>query len=60
MRIAMMGAGGVGAYFAVMLDGRGHEIVLIDRDEHAHALARTGVALVGLTLLVYGLIWDAE
>jgi len=45
MRIAMMGAGGVGAYFAVMLDGRGHEIVLIDRDEHAHALARTGVVV---------------
>ena len=43
MRIAIVGAGGVGAYFAALLDGQGHEIVLLDRGEHLRALRAAGV-----------------
>ena len=37
MRIAIVGAGGVGAYLGVLLADRGDEIVLIDRGEHLRA-----------------------
>jgi 2-dehydropantoate 2-reductase len=43
MRIAIVGAGGVGAYVAALLDGRGHEIVLLDRGEHLRTLRDAGV-----------------
>lgn len=36
------------------------KVIYADVDMPTLALARTGVALVGLALLVYGLIWDAE
>lgn len=36
------------------------KVIYADVDMPMLALARTGVALVGLALLVYGLIWDAE
>ena len=36
------------------------KVIYADVDMPALSLARTAVALVGLTLLVYGLIWDAE
>jgi 2-dehydropantoate 2-reductase len=43
MRIAIVGAGGVGAYLGVLLADRGDDVVLIDRGEHAQALAAEGV-----------------
>ncbi|MCC7367766.1 MAG: 2-dehydropantoate 2-reductase [Chloroflexi bacterium] len=43
MRIAIVGAGGVGAYLGVLLAGQNHQITLIDRGEHVKALARDGV-----------------
>ena len=45
MRIGIVGAGGVGAYFAALLDGRGHEIILVDRGEQARALRHDGVLI---------------
>ena len=43
MRIAIVGAGGVGAYLGVLLAERGQDVVLLDRGEHARALAAEGV-----------------
>ena len=45
MRIAMVGAGGVGAYLGVLLAERGNDVVLIDRGEHVRALATEGVTI---------------
>jgi 2-dehydropantoate 2-reductase len=45
MRIAMVGAGGVGAYLGVLLADQGNDVVLIDRGEHVHALATNGVTI---------------
>lgn len=45
MRIAIVGAGGVGAYFGVLLAEHSHQITLIDRGEHVRALARDGVRI---------------
>jgi 2-dehydropantoate 2-reductase len=45
MRIAIVGAGGVGAYLGVLLADRGDEVVLIDRGEHLRALASEGVQI---------------
>jgi 2-dehydropantoate 2-reductase len=42
MRIAIVGAGGVGAYLGVLLADRGDEVVLIDRGEHLRAIAAEG------------------
>jgi 2-dehydropantoate 2-reductase len=43
MRIAIVGAGGVGAYLGVLLAEHSHEITLIDRGEHVRALIREGI-----------------
>ena len=43
MQIAIVGAGGVGAYLGVLLADRGDQIVLIDQGEHVQALASEGV-----------------
>ena len=43
MRIAIVGAGGVGAYLGVLLANRGDDVFLIDRGEHVRALAAEGV-----------------
>lgn len=43
MRIAIVGTGGVGAYLGALLDGRGHEIVLVDHGEHLAALRDNGI-----------------
>ena len=43
MRIAIVGAGGVGAYLGVLLAEHSHDITLIDRGEHVRALARDGI-----------------
>lgn len=45
MRIAIVGAGGVGAYLGVLLADRGDDIVLIDRGEHLRALRTEGVRI---------------
>ncbi|MGE3268719.1 MAG: ketopantoate reductase family protein [Chloroflexota bacterium] len=45
MRIAIVGAGGVGAYFGVLLADQDHAITLIDKGEHVRALARDGVRI---------------
>jgi 2-dehydropantoate 2-reductase len=45
MRIGIVGAGGVGAYLGVLLADRGDDVILIDRGEHARALASEGVQI---------------
>ena len=45
MRIAIVGAGGVGAYLGVLLAGRGGDVVLIDRGEHVRVMAAEGVRI---------------
>jgi 2-dehydropantoate 2-reductase len=45
MRIAIVGAGGVGAYLGVLLADRGDDVSLIDRGEHVRALATEGVRI---------------
>ena len=45
MRIAIVGAGGVGAYLGVLLAGRGGDVILIDRGEHVRAMASGGVRI---------------
>src|SRR4051812_24826251 len=45
MRIAIVGAGGVGAYLGVLLAGRGDDVFLIDQGEHLRALATDGVQI---------------
>lgn len=43
MKIAVMGAGGVGGYFGGMLARHGHEVWLIARGEHLRALQQRGL-----------------
>ena len=45
MRIAIVGAGGVGAYLGVLLANRGDEVILIDQGEHVRAIAEHGVSI---------------
>ena len=45
MRIAIVGAGGVGAYLGVLLAGHGDDVFLIDQGEHLRALATNGVQI---------------
>ena len=45
MRIAVMGAGGVGGYFGARLQQAGHEVVFIARGRHLQALQRNGLTL---------------
>lgn len=45
MRIAIVGAGGVGAYLGVLLADRTEEVVLIDHGEHLRALTSEGVQI---------------
>lgn len=45
MRIAIVGAGGVGAYLGVLLADRGDEVILLDRGEHLRALTMDGVKI---------------
>ncbi|WP_422930441.1 ketopantoate reductase family protein [Singulisphaera sp. PoT] len=43
MRIAIIGAGGVGAYFGGVLARAGHEVVMLARGEHLEALRARGI-----------------
>ncbi|CAH0532049.1 2-dehydropantoate 2-reductase [Allocatenococcus thiocycli] len=45
MKFAMLGAGGIGCYFAARLIDAGHECVLVARGEHLEALQTNGLHL---------------
>ena len=45
MRIAIVGAGGVGGYLAALLSGQGNELALVDTGEHLRALQDEGVRI---------------
>jgi 2-dehydropantoate 2-reductase len=47
MRIAIMGAGGIGGYYGAKLAARGHDVAFIARGEHLKAIQRDGFRLVG-------------
>ncbi len=45
MRVAVLGAGGVGGYFGGRLAEAGHEVVFIARGEHGSAIASEGLLI---------------
>src|SRR5688572_13036758 len=45
MRIAVIGAGGVGGYFGARLQAAGSDVSFVARGNHLHALQRTGLRL---------------
>jgi 2-dehydropantoate 2-reductase len=45
MRIAALGAGGVGGYFGARLQQAGHEVVFFARGRHLEAIRRNGLTL---------------
>ena len=45
MRIAAMGAGGVGGYFGARLQQAGHDVVFFARGKHLAALKEKGLTL---------------
>ena len=45
MRIAVMGAGGVGGYLGAKLARGGHDVALIARGAHLEALRRHGLRI---------------
>jgi 2-dehydropantoate 2-reductase len=45
MRIAVMGAGAVGAYYGAMLARAGHDVTLIGRPQHVEAIEHQGLRL---------------
>lgn len=47
MRIAIMGAGAVGGYYGGRLAQAGHDVALLTRGEHLHAIRARGLALKG-------------
>jgi 2-dehydropantoate 2-reductase len=47
MRIAVMGAGGVGGYYGARLADAGHDVTFIARGDHLRALKEKGLALRG-------------
>jgi 2-dehydropantoate 2-reductase len=47
MRIAIMGAGGIGGYYGGRLAQAGHDVVFIARGEHLRAIQERGLTLVG-------------
>jgi 2-dehydropantoate 2-reductase len=42
MTVAVMGAGAVGCYYGGMLARAGHDVVLVAREQHVHAMQRDG------------------
>ena len=46
MRIAVMGAGGIGGYFGGMLSRGGNQVTLIARGDHLAAISRRGLRVV--------------
>ena len=49
MKVAVMGAGAVGCYFAGMLARAGHEVVLVGRPQHVEAFNTRGLRLEAKT-----------
>ena len=47
MRIAIMGAGGVGGYYGARLSHAGHDVTFIARGEHLNAVKENGLTLRG-------------
>lgn len=47
MRIAVIGAGGVGGYFGARLALAGHDVAFLARGENLHALRERGLSLTG-------------
>ena len=47
MRVAVVGAGGVGGYVGALLARAGHEVVLMARGAHADAIRERGLRIVG-------------
>ena len=47
MRIAIMGAGGVGGYFGAFLGEAGNDVTFIARGAHLEAMRRDGLRLKG-------------
>src|SRR5260370_31362637 len=45
MRIAVLGAGGIGGYYGARLAKAGHDVVLVARGAHLEALQRRGVTV---------------
>jgi 2-dehydropantoate 2-reductase len=45
MRIAVMGAGGVGGYFGARLAQAGHEVAFVARGRHLAALRERGLVV---------------
>ena len=48
MRIAVLAAGGVGAYFGARLAAAGHDVHFIARDAHLEAIRRDGLRIVSI------------
>ncbi|WP_286864842.1 ketopantoate reductase family protein, partial [Herbaspirillum sp. UBA812] len=49
MKVAVMGAGAVGCYFAGMLARAGHDVVLVGRPQHVEAFNTKGLRLEAKT-----------
>lgn len=47
MRIAIMGAGGIGGYYGARLAQAGHDVAFITRGDHLRAIRAHGLKLVG-------------
>jgi 2-dehydropantoate 2-reductase len=45
MRIAIIGAGGVGGYYGALLARGGHEVTLLARGEHLDAIRQNGIVI---------------
>jgi len=45
MRIAIIGAGGVGGYYAALLARGGHEVTLLARGDHLRAIRQDGIVI---------------
>ncbi len=46
MRIAVMGAGGIGGFYGALLARAGHEVILIARGAHLAAIRENGLKLI--------------
>src|SRR5690606_14691208 len=47
LRVAIMGAGGIGGFYGARLAQAGHDVAFITRGEHLKALRNNGLSLVG-------------
>lgn len=45
MRIAIIGAGGVGGYYGALLTRAGHDVTLLARGEHLEAIRKSGLVI---------------